>query len=169
MNDDQNDFNTKLGSLAVRFSSLEFYCGQMVSLLISQDEKEVGAIVLNDASYAKKIGWMKELAKFRTYHTDKINNLAGRLTRIRKIRNQFIHGLWETPQKGTTGYYARIRGTRLITKRKANQNVKLVTFEYENKTYSKDKIERLSIEVDSLIKSARELVDLLEEEGASLR
>lgn len=93
----QQEFFTLFGEIAVRFSNLEFFVGELLNKLIDPDSIS-GGLLTGEMNLARKVGYIRRLSRFRFARLPemdkRIAELMSRVETMRNDRNDFIHGLW---------------------------------------------------------------------------
>ncbi len=101
MNENEIKFYSHLGKLSTSFSKLEYLIREITGLHIVKDSYEgmVYLSIIGRNSLEKNTSLLKELTHIRSFgdKQQKLLKLIGDVNNIRKVRNLFIHGLWETP------------------------------------------------------------------------
>lgn len=101
MNENEIKFYSHLGKLSLLFSRLEYLIREITGLYIVKDLNEdmVYLSIIGKNSLEKNTTLLKELTYINSYGDKQksLLKLLGEVNDIRKIRNLFIHGLWDNP------------------------------------------------------------------------
>ena len=101
MNESEIKFYSHLGKLSTSFSKLEYLIREITGLYIVKDSNEemVYLSIIGKNSLEKNTSLLKELTYIDSFgeKQKRLLNLIGDVNNIRKVRNLFIHGLWDSP------------------------------------------------------------------------
>jgi hypothetical protein len=88
-----------LGQIVVRWSSVEYLISMLLGTLVFADLAGIQVITTNIAVSAQT-KWIRALMSVNqpssTAHKDQVEALLARADDLRKERNEFIHGHWDT-------------------------------------------------------------------------
>jgi hypothetical protein len=101
MNEIEIKFYSHLGKLSTLFSRLEYLIREITGLYIVKESHEdmVYLTIIGKNSLEKNTALLKELAYISSFGDQQrtLLKLIGDVNNIRKVRNLFIHGLWDNP------------------------------------------------------------------------
>ena len=101
MTENEVRFYSHLGKLSTLFSQLEYLIREITGLYIVKDSNEsmVYLSIIGKNSLEKNTSLLKELAYISSFGDKQkiLLELIGEVNHIRKVRNLFIHGLWDKP------------------------------------------------------------------------
>ena len=165
MEDFKKEMYSGLGLLSVKFAQMEYKLSEILLRLINSDEDIVTQSLIEHNTLAKNIQHLARINEIRGYHLEDIKRLLERIEKIKKVRNELVHGLWKTPQKTDNNIVVVCESRRIkYPSKNAEDYPKRKRWELNSfKSYSLSDIEKLITETEEIILKQEELLDFIEE------
>lgn len=160
MSEDEKDAYLKLGIISTKFAEIEYYTELILSILISRDNELFSLTIIGNYSLQKKLDLLKDLIKLKDISRVDIEAYISTVKGIKNQRNQLIHGVWEKPIKGNTGYTISVKENKI--KKEIKGNAIWWSFQ-QYKSYSKVNLELLIKKLELSINLAKNIETYLTE------
>jgi hypothetical protein len=154
--ENEREFYGLLGLVAVRFARMEFQLITLLGALINPGEACLTDSLTEGFNISKSIDIIKKISYIRGELDDELNAIVKTADRIRKDRNDYIHGIWEIKLDSSNNVIAKCNQR---PKRKYKKNKTLSGTEY---TYTRT-IRSTTVTLDDLVQTAKELEDITKE------
>jgi hypothetical protein len=97
MDRSQESFYMNLGLLATLFSKVESQVRSLLVLEIYPANVMVGYQTIEGNMLEKNLRLLEKINKLTSFEPDRIKNIISRIDKVKKLRNEFIHGNWGMP------------------------------------------------------------------------
>ena len=165
MKDYEKEMYAGLGLLSVKFASMEYKLSEILLRLINSDSDIVTQSLIERNSIEKNMQHLVRINEIRDFQSEDIKEMLKKIGKIKKVRNELVHGLWKTPQI-INNKIEVVCESRLIKypNKKAVDYPKRKRWELNGfKSYTLPDIEQLIEESQKIILKQEELLDFIEE------
>ena len=152
--ENEREFYGLLGLVAVRFARMEAQLITHLGVLINPGEEWLMESLTEGFNIAKSLEMIKKISYVRIEVDDELNAIVETADRIRKNRNDYIHGIWEIKLDSTGNVIAKC-DQKPKPKHKKNKLPSGLT-EY---AYTRT-IRSTTVTLDDLVQTAKELEDI---------
>jgi hypothetical protein len=152
--ENEREFYGLLGLVAVRFARMESQLITLLGALINPKEEWITESLTEGFSIYKSIEIIKKISYIRIELDDELNAIVGTADRIRKDRNDYIHGIWEIELDSNNNVIAKC-SQKPKPKHKKNKTP------YGHTEYVYTRTVRIAtVTLDDLVQTAKELEDI---------
>ena len=98
MPDIDPDLAAPLGQIIVRWSTLEYLVSMLLGTFLSADQGGM-MVITNNIAVSVQSKWIRALMAAHEHeaeHNDRVIDLLTRADELRAVRNEFVHGIWNT-------------------------------------------------------------------------
>jgi len=87
-----------LGLISTKFASLEYNVLNLLSRLVV-DNFVLATTILDKNTLYQNVELIKKINKYQKFEEATVSKLISNISKVRKTRNLFIHGIWSNPEK----------------------------------------------------------------------
>lgn len=156
----QREIYALIGLVAVQFARLEANLTDILGTLIHPNNDLLTATLTENIGFAQKLDLIKKVGRLRSSKEEEIKQLVSKTGSIRKIRNEFIHGIWriEANDEG------KISASCQVRRIKYEKKGAMKKWRYSHsRRVSTDELNRWAYELDELCRQSEKLAEELKE------
>jgi hypothetical protein len=152
--ENEREFYGLLGLVAVRFARMESQLIALLRALINPKEEWIAESLTEGLKIYQSIEIIKKISYIRIELDDELNAIVGTADKIRKNRNNYIHGIWKIELDSNNNVIAKCSQE---TKPKYEKNE--TPYGHTEYRYKRN-IRSTTVTLDDLVQTAQELADI---------